>query len=248
VETAKVLELLWRQHTPSVHGPRPSLSVDQIVDAAIGVADADGVEALTMRRVAQALGKAPMSLYTYVPGKGELLDLMIDQVYARMPRSVPSGDGWRARVTAVAGDNLALYEQHPWVLATASVRPPMGPGLVAKYDYELRALDGLGLSDVSMDAALTFVLGFVEHAARAAAAVRATAAQSALNDAQWWQEVGPLLERVFDAQRYPVAARIGAAAGAAHDAYYHPAHAYEFGLARVLDGLGELVERGAENM
>jgi hypothetical protein len=114
---------------------------------------------------------------------------------------------------------------------------------MAKYDAELSAFEGLGLDDVAMDAALTFVLGFVETCARAAADVRAARYESAMSDREWWAANEPLLERVFDGERYPVAARVGAAAGAAHDAAYSPAHAYEFGLARVLDGLAALIER-----
>jgi hypothetical protein len=118
---------------------------------------------------------------------------------------------------------------------------------MAKYEHELRALDGLGLDDVEMDAARTFLLGFVETCARAAAAARAAQHESALSDQQWWDANAPLLARVFDAARYPTAARVGAAAGVAHDAAYSPTHAYEFGLQRVLDGLGSLIEAPASD-
>ena len=82
----RTLALLWRVPAESRRGPRPGLSVDRVVDTAVELADADGMGALTMRRLAQAVGVAPMTLYTYVPGKAELLDLMLDTVYARMPR------------------------------------------------------------------------------------------------------------------------------------------------------------------
>ena len=154
----------------------------------------------------------------------------------------PTDDGWRARVAAVALDNRTLFAQHPWVASVSTSRPVLGPGLMAKYDYELSAFEGLGLDEVTMDAALTFVLGFVETCARAAADARAARYESALSDGEWWAANQPLLERVFDAERYPLAARVGAAAGAAHDGAYSPAHAYEFGLARVIDGLATLIE------
>jgi AcrR family transcriptional regulator len=216
--------------------------VDKIVDAAIALADAEGLGVVTMRRVAQALDVAPMSLYTYVPGKAELIDLMLDTVYARMPRSEPAGPGWRARLTAVADDNRALYERHPWLAAVSTSRPPLGPGVTAKYEHELRALDGIGLDDIEMDAALTFLLGFVETCARSAADIRAAQHESAMSDAEWWSANEPLLAKVFDADRYPLASRVGSAAGAAHGGAYHPDHAYAFGLQRVLDGLAALIE------
>src|SRR5215468_3853457 len=103
-----------------------------------------------MRQVASALGVVPMTLYTYVPGKAELLDLMLDAAYARMPRADTTGHPWRHRVTAVAEENRALFESHPWVAAISAIRPPLGPGVMAKYEHELAALDGLGLDDIQM--------------------------------------------------------------------------------------------------
>ncbi|WP_433246964.1 TetR/AcrR family transcriptional regulator [Streptosporangium sp. CA-135522] len=241
-DPARTLELLWREpgYGASGRGPKQGLTIDDVVTTAIGIADTDGAGAVTMRRLAQALGVSAMSLYTYVPGKAELLDLMLDTVYRRMPRTEPAQGHWRARLEAVARDNRALYERHPWVTAACSSRPPLGPGLMAKYDYELRALDGLGLDDVEMDSALTFLLGFVEICARAAADARAAQHESAMSDDQWWAANAPLLARVFDGTEHPTAARVGSAAGVAYGAY-GPDHAFEFGLQRVLDGLGVLI-------
>ena len=98
-----------------------------------------------------------MTLYTYVPGKAELLDLMVDALWLAMPRERrPHG------VLSVADANRALYAAHPWAARVTTSRPPLGPGLLAKYEHELGAFVGLGLSDVDMDAALTLVLGFVQ--------------------------------------------------------------------------------------
>jgi AcrR family transcriptional regulator len=80
-DAAKVLELLWGTARPrGRRGPRPALSTERIVRSAIAIADRDGLEAVTMRRLAESLGVRPMALYTYVPGKRELLDLMLDTV------------------------------------------------------------------------------------------------------------------------------------------------------------------------
>jgi hypothetical protein len=113
---------------------------------------------------------------------------------------------------------------------------------MAKYEYELSAFNGLSLDDVTVDDALTYLLAFVQAAARAAIDARATHIDSAMNDEQWWAANAPLLARVFDETAYPTAARIGSAAGAAHGSAYNPDHAYAFGLARVLDGLATLIE------
>jgi AcrR family transcriptional regulator len=242
-DPARTLELLWRvPGNQAVRGPKQRSSVDAVVVAAIAIADADGIGALTMRAVANRLGLTPMATYTYVPGKAELIDLMLDTVYREMSRTDSTDRPWRDRVTMIAAENRALLALHPWVAYLPTTRPPLGPGLAAKYDHELRAFDGLGLGDVEMDAALTFVLGFVTSVARIAIDTDRAASESAMTDQQWWERVAPMLEQVFDADCYPLAARVGAVAGQAHDAAYSADHAYEFGLARVLDGLARLIE------
>jgi AcrR family transcriptional regulator len=242
-EPAQVLQLLWRsEQSGPRRGPRPALSVDRLVDSAIALADRDGLDAVTMRRLADAVGVAAMALYTYVPGKAELLDLMLDRVYGQMPRR-PWRGNWRKRLAAIARNNRALYDAHPWAAAVSSSRPPLGPGLMAKYDHELSALEHLGLDDVQMDAALSFLLDFVRSSALAAEDARSIRRDSGLSDAQWWSANAPLLERILDPDAYPIAARVGSAAGAAQGAAYSPDHAWEFGLERVLDGLAALIER-----
>jgi AcrR family transcriptional regulator len=243
-DPAAVLELLWgaRDDGPR-RGPRPALSLDGIVRRAIELADRDGLEAVTMRRLAKALGVGPMALYTYVPGKAELLDLMLDAVYDELPRAAWRGEGWRERLTAVARDNRALFEAHPWAAAISTGRPPLGPGLMAKYEHELSAFEHAGLDDVDTDAALTFLLDFVRACALAANDARAADRDTGMSDAQWWSANAPLLERVLDPEAFPTAARVGSAAGAAQGGAYSAERAWEFGLERVLDGLGALIER-----
>lgn len=243
-DPARLLELLWRE-PPGVgrRGPAQSLTVDSVVAAATELADREGLGAVTMRRAAAALGVGAMTLYTYTPGRSELVDLMLDAAYLGMSRADTSGRPWRARLAAVAEENRMLFERHPWAATLAASRPPLGPGLMAKYDHELAALDGLGLDDVQMDACLTHLLGFVQGCARAAADARAAQIDSAMSDQQWWDAHAPLLARIFDAEDYPLAARVGAAAGAAQGTAYDPSHAYVFGLARTLDGLATLVDR-----
>ncbi|MFD4603165.1 TetR/AcrR family transcriptional regulator [Streptomyces sp. NPDC058464] len=243
-DPARTLELLWREPGKggSRRGPKQGLTVDAVVEAAVELADSGGLDTLTMRSVAQRLGVTPMTIYTYVPGKAELLDLMLDTAYLRMPRTDHTGAAWGTKVAAVAHENRDLYRRHPWVATLPTARPPLGPGLMAKYEHELAAFDGLGLDDVEMDAALTFLLGFVQSTARADLDNQAAARDSALSDEQWWAANAPLLARVFDPTRFPLAARVGQAAGEAHQGVYNPEHAFRFGLERVLDGLARLVD------
>ena len=244
-DPARSIALLWRDPAAVPRrGPARAWDLDSVIAAAIDLADDGGLAAVTIRAVARAVGAAPMSLYTYVPGKAELLDLMLDAIYVAMPRADTSGQAWRERVRAVAEENRGMFADHPWAARVSTGRPPLGPGSIGKYEHELAALDGLGLDDVDRDACLAFVVEFVRAAALAvqdAAAARA----GGRDDAQWWAEAGPVLARVLDPAAYPLASRVGTAAGAAHGSAADPDHAYRFGLDRVLDGLAAFVERAS---
>ena len=242
------MALLWRsgERQPSPRGSKPGLSVDRIVVAAIEIGDAEGLSALSMRRVADRLDVGTMSLYTYVPGKAELIDVMIDTVLGEVAHSADVAGGWRERLEHVARENWALFLRHAWILQVATTaRPPMGPNVLAKYDYELRTLEGTGLSDVEIDSCLTLVLGFVQGAARLAVETAAAESVTGRSDLEWWEANAPLLEKVFDASKFPTAARVGAAAGEAYQAAFDPQLAFEFGLARVLDGIAVLIDQRA---
>ncbi|PZS21494.1 MAG: TetR family transcriptional regulator [Pseudonocardiales bacterium] len=244
-DPARTLNLLWRSPAAvSRRGPERGLDVEAVVAAATDLADREGLAAVTMRRVADALGVGAMTLYTYIPGKAELLDLMLDSIYAHMPHTTTAGQPWRQRLIVIAEENRALFDAHPWAVTVSTLRPPLGPGLIGKYEHELSALDELGLDDVEMDDCLTHLLSFVQASARAIADARAAQAHSAMDDEQWWAANAPLLARVLDERAYPLATRVGSAAGAAHRSAHDPDHAYHFGLQRVLDGLAALIDGG----
>jgi len=244
-DPARTLALLWRTDERPRRGPQRGLDLDAVVAGATAIADREGLDAVTMRRLAKELSVSAMSLYTYVPGKDEMVDVMLDAAYQRMSRPQIAGQPWRQRLTAIADANRGLYLSHPWASTISTQRPPLGPGLMAKYEYELAALDGLGLTDVEMDDALTYLLSFVQANAQATNDARVTQRISHMNDEQWWETNAPLLARVLDETAYPLAARVGSAAGAARGGAYNPDHAYRFGLARVLDGLATLIDDGA---
>jgi AcrR family transcriptional regulator len=247
-DPARSMALLWRDHEPAPRGrgAAAGLSVGRVIGAAVAVADAEGIGALSIRRVAADLGVGAMSLYTYVPGKGELLDLMVDAVLGELPGLVGDldPDDWRARLEAVARGNWALFERHPWLLQVgASSRPPLGPNVMAKYELELRAVDGTGLGEVDMDAVVTLVNGFVAGAARGVVEQAQAGAASGTSELEWWRATEPFVSRVFDPERYPTVARVGPVAGEAQQAAYDPRRAFAFGLERLLDGVAVLVDR-----
>ena len=244
-DPARTIELLWGTRERGARGPKPGLTVDQIVAAAVAIADAEGLKNLSMRRVADRLGVGTMSLYRYVPGKAELLDVMVDRVSGEIESADRRPRPWRRRLERVARDNRRLYERHPWLLQVFAGRPPLGPGVMAKYEQELRAVDGIGLSDVEMDLVLTLLLGYVRGWAGSAFESAAVAERTGQTDVQSWTAFEPLVERVFDPERYPLASRIGTAASELYEGAYDPERAFEFGLARLLDGVEVFVARSA---
>lgn len=234
-----LLDLLWRDHPSAprggARGPRARVQTGAVVEAAIRIADADGLASVRIRDLATALGISTMAVYTHVNSRDDLLVLMVDSAHAGMERAEFGRAGWDTRVRRLAAANLALYRAHPWLLDISDDRVAFGPGAIGKYDHELHAFDALDLDDVTRDAALTFVLDFVRASARS---MRPRGGQA--DTAQLWSQWSDRLAAYLGAD-YPLAVRVGATAGQAMNAPYSPAHAYEFGLARVIDALGGLV-------
>ncbi len=242
-DPARTMALLWRP--PGGPGPRPGpragLDVDRIVTAAIELADREGLGAVTMRRLATELGVGAMTLYTHVPGKGELVDLMYDAVLGEVYPTPPAGD-WRARLTTVARENWDLFVRHPWAANVGTGRPVLGPNLMRKYDLELAAVDGLGLSEVDMELVIVLVGAFVRGSVAGLHDQAAAERTSGLTDEQWWAVTEPHIEKVFDPERFPIAARVGPVSGPELGAG-DQARSFEFGLARVLDGIAVMIAR-----
>ena len=238
----RAIELLWGVSAPPRRGPKPKLTTSDVVQAAVTLADADGIDAVTIRGVAEHLGVSPMSLYTYVPGRAELLDLMIDHAHGELAAPEPGPD-WRAALEAIAENQWALFHRHPWLLQVATSRSALGPHSFAKYEHELRAVEGIGLDDVEMDAVVALVSGLVRTTARSSLEAARLVRSSGLTDAQWWERAAPVLAGIpaADAAHYPLSSRVGQAAGQFHNAAEDPAHTFRFGLARVLDGIETLV-------
>src|SRR3981081_4220487 len=110
------IEAAWGLRGRPRKGPKPELSLERIVEAAVKVASSEGLTAVSMSRVAAELSAAPMSLYRYVAAKDELLALMVDAVAAAPPAAAAPGEGWRAGLSRWAWSYMALLRRHPWVL------------------------------------------------------------------------------------------------------------------------------------
>jgi AcrR family transcriptional regulator len=237
------LELLWGTPEEPTRGPKPGLSVARIVRAAIEVADVEGLTALSMRRIATVLGVGAMSLYRYVPGKAELVDLMVDEVYGEdvAAASVVEGD-WRARLEEFGRQEWRLYLRHPWMLQIAQGRPMLGPNSMASTDIVLRAVDELGLDEHEMLAAVVLLSSFVAGLAKTTIEAMQAADRTGVSDDEWWEIQGEYVGPAVAEGKLPMMTKVGEA-GAFTSMFDH----FEFGLQRVLDGLGALIDarRGA---
>jgi len=254
-DARRSLELLWGLDQSPSRGPKPGTTLAAVVTAAIGLADEHGLGSVSMRKVAERLGMSPMALYTYVPGKAELLDLMLDTVLGELPTVYPHRHGWRAAVEASARDGWAFYERHPWVLQVSGSRASFGPHELDCYEAQLRLLDGLGLRGADVARIVSVVAGFVRGSAKAVSDARTAEQATGLSDDEWWTARAPLLTEMLGDQlptRYPTMTRLEAEH--AFDQGDRPADdttpytvrdavdTFEFGLQRLLDGIETYID------
>lgn len=139
------LDLLWSGLGRPKRGPRHQLTVRRVVEAAMAVAESEGVEALSMRKVAAHLGVGAATLYTYVPDKAALLALMVDEMISQTPLPHTRPGTWREKVETWAREDLASLRAHPWLIEVTS-GPFIGPHAFAWTDSAIRVFDDTGLS------------------------------------------------------------------------------------------------------
>ncbi|MFI7286880.1 TetR/AcrR family transcriptional regulator [Streptomyces anulatus] len=246
-DIARSLELLWGTGDRPSRGPKPGLSLDRIVTAAIAVADAEGLAAVSMRRLSTELGTGTMSLYRYVPGKAELLDLMLDRVLGEPlpagtehPADAPPAD-WRASIDAMARTYRENLRRHPWLLKINQARTVLGPSALRGLELSLTALRSMGLRDPELISVIITVNSFVEGLARTQADAAEALRQTGLSDREFWDDQRPYLERAMLSGAYPVMA------GLSEDSFSSEFDHFGFGLQRLIAGFEALVaERTAD--
>lgn len=204
---AASLRLLWEGLPEAERGPKPKLSLDQIVQTGITLADSAGIEALSMRKLAQELGVGTMSLYRYVPSKTELLSLMLDAVMGPDPhQNASSRAGWRPFLEATAWGDRKLYLAHPWVLQANWTRPVIGPNSMAEMELILTEIRHLPLTDQQKMNVVTALDSFVSGAVRQELLWQSAAAESGMSDHEFWTNQVPRLELAMTSGRFPMMA------------------------------------------
>ncbi|MFC4003738.1 TetR/AcrR family transcriptional regulator [Prauserella oleivorans] len=233
-------------------GPKPGLSVDLIVDTAIEIADAEGLAALSMRAVGGRLGRTAMALYTYVPSKGELVDLMYDKAFAELAGDYSPGHGWRRAITDWAEDLWRFLLRHPWVLQVSQARPVLGPHEYLVLEHAMRLLSASGLRGPRLRQATSALFSLVRGAAQTVADTRHAFAATWVSEDDWWNARSAMLHEVAPdfAERFPTLSRLaeeGTYDLADESAPYLERAAresLEFGLRALLDGI-ETATRGS---
>ena len=240
VELPESLRRLWDRAAPAKK-PRRSLSLDRIVNAAIEIADTEGLSALSMARLAERLGSAPMSLYRHVASKEELYDFMIDA--AARESSVVATDDWRAGLAEWIADLMALYQRHPWILQLPVSKPPLDPG---QLDWLERGLLIQQSTPLTVAEKLGVVLTLLEYARGHAAIANSLEG----TDASFGLPLpyGQLLAQLVDEARFPMltaAISAGAFEPPPVDSEADLQEDLQFGLNLILDGVAALIRSRA---
>ncbi|MEU7610064.1 TetR/AcrR family transcriptional regulator [Micromonospora sp. NPDC049204] len=237
------IENAWGLRDRPPKGPRPGMSVPAIVDAAVRVADADGLAAVSMSRVAKELGAATMALYRYVGSKDELLMLMVDVGYGPSPGPPPPGTDWRAGLTRWAWAEHDALRQRSWLLHVPITGPPITPQQLGWMEDGLRCLDGSTLAESEKMSVLLLLTGYVRNEATLTSQVAEGSRATGVEPSEMMPAYGRLVARLIDPARFPALHRVLAAGVLNQDD--DPDDEFTFGLDRILDGVEALIQRRA---
>jgi len=239
-DPGRLIELMWN---PSTVVGRSGATVEAIVDAALAIADADGLDAVTMRAVAERVGIGAMTLYGYVPGKAELVELMVDRVAGQTYEGHPEPDAagaWDDAVRYIAQRSWEHLLEHAWVVQAPQGRPILGPGVCRTYEAQLRPLDGIGLTDLEMDLTIASVHAAVMNAAQWQTGLARARAETRLTDTQWWTVHGPRLAAAMAGEELPISSRVGNSVANAGD----PEATWRFTVDALISTLRERLTSG----
>ena len=212
-EGRQVVELLWAPNSQvGVRGPKPRTSLAEVVAAGVAIADAEGLAALSIRKVASRLGIGAMSIYTYVPGRSELVELMIDYVYGEHAIPDPAL-AWRQQVEQWARETWRIYSAHPWLLDYNMARLPIGPHVLDVSESLYAALLTAGFTGAENVAITNLIQWQLLGAARSMISDADEARHTGVSAEAYWDSRASFWDTYFDWDRYPTMAAIWEAGG-----------------------------------
>ena len=231
---------VWLSEEP-VSVPQPILTRGKIVEVAITLADRDGLEALSIRRLGTKLGVRPMSLYRHVPSKDDLLELINDAVLGEQRLPDAPSDDWRADLRLVAHEQRTVALRHPWSVKTAIGRPVMGPNALRNHEFAMATLARFG--GLSMDAVNTLVgtlRGYVFGSVVEDLAGADANQRTGMTEEQWQEVATPWVRKLVSDGRYPTVARFVIEAE-----HWDDDRTFAYGVEKVLDGIQQELDRVA---
>jgi AcrR family transcriptional regulator len=231
--------VIWERPEHGHRGPRRAHSRDQITAAAVAIADSEGIEAVSMRRVAQAFHTGAASLYRYVENKDELYDLMLDAVLGEQLPTPHTGN-WRHDLREVAHSTRRMIRRHPWAAALTAGRPILGPNSLRSTEHALAALDGLPLDANRSMLVIETLLAFVRGHTMKEVAESEAARRSDQDFAQYIQGQAHYAETVMSSGFYPRITRYWREATVPHSPD-RESLVFEQGLSSVIDGFAALL-------
>jgi AcrR family transcriptional regulator len=238
------IEMAWGVRARPTKGPKRGLSLEQIVDAGVRVANAEGIGGVSMSRVAGELGTSAMSLYRYVASKDELLWLMIDGAFGQVDAAEPAEGTWRERLEEWARIELAALRQFPWVLRIPISGAPIMPHQLRFMEWALRALGGTGLAEQEKMSVLLLLTSYTRSFAGLSGDIAAAVAAGSPIAQAATTGYGAMIKKLTTAADFPALHAV-VDAGAFEDDD-DPTRALEydfrFGLDRIFDGVAALIK------
>jgi AcrR family transcriptional regulator len=233
------IEAAWGVGARPARGPRRELSLERIVAAGVRLAEADGLVAVSMARVAAELGASTMALYRYVAAKDELLTLMIDHVFGVPPAPMAGEETWRDGLRRWAWGHLEALHRHPWVLHVPLQGPPATPNQLAWMEHGLSCLAGTGLAAAEQLSVILLLSGYVRNNAAMGFDIDRAFVASGASPDEMMAAYSSFLLRVLDPVTYPHV--VAVLSTGVLDQADPPEDEFTFGLDRVLDGVEVLV-------
>ncbi|WP_405163463.1 TetR/AcrR family transcriptional regulator [Nocardia sp. NBC_01499] len=238
------MDVIWMRPERAARGPKPAHSRDEIAAACVRVANADGLDAVSMRRVATELGTGTTSLYRYVASKDDLFDLMVDHVLGSVPPPPPTHH-WRRDLSVLASWKRGLILDHPW-MASLSGRPAVGPHGLAVQERGLRAVEGWALTIDEMVIIVESLDAYVHGYAVRELADRAATQRSGQDLDAWMAAHEAYAKVIIDSGRYPSVTRAWLDANEPHAAD-RAERGFRHGLDRLLDGYAANMRRARDS-
>ena len=228
----QVTSLIWTR-PERVHHERPALSREQIVRVALEMADTEGIDAISLRRIAARLKVSAMALYWYIERKEDVFELMVDAAYGEVPLPEAGSGDWRSQFQEIAVQIRVMMHRHPWFASLIGHRAILGPNALRQSDYLLSIVSQLGF-DMTTNVSLlsmfnAYIVGFVLGEMGEAEAQRRTG----LSQQEWQEQVASYVqEQIIASGRYPHLAR------SIVEGEERPAdEIFIFGLTRLLEGI-----------